>query len=269
LGIEMKDSSSPKSNSRKPSLRGKVLIAMAFVAMSSNVNAFSDGPALVQRLVVMGKEIAEYQQQLRKMQEQYDNLQKNLAKLEGLTNVQMPVTDNLEERDINYHMDLYCPGAPKGVLSSLKGALSINPGGNIKEQQMKVCQHMVMAKNAQYNEAAKVLKLLKERNKELKKIEDRRATAIAGGGKPGDIDAINLDFQQLATRMDVDANYSNTVIGAYGAYYSALESTQTQLGKSGMTGDTGNKTFATQLVSKFVQGAALEAGLQAARTRDR
>jgi TolA-binding protein len=258
--------------SPKSSLFVKGILSGALaIVCSSNVQAFTviDPTQIYQNGLNSVKEVTEAANQLKEAQKQLEEAKKHLAKLQGLTNTQMEITDKLEERDINYQMDLYCPGAGNGLFASLKGALTINPGGNIKEEQKKVCQNMVMAKNAQYNEAVKVLKLVKERNKELKAIEDRRQAAINAGGEPGALAAINLDFQQLASRTNLDTQYSNTVIGAYGAYYSALESTQTQLGKSGMSGDTGNKTFASELVGKFVQGAALEAGLQVARTRER
>jgi hypothetical protein len=252
------------------SIKG-LLVAAMLTSFSGSTFAFTviDPTHIGQSIINTTKETAEAYKQLQEAQKQLAEAKKMLAKLQGMTTAQVEMTDKLVERDINYQMDLYCPGAGNGVISALQGVLSLNPDGNTKEQQKKVCQNMVMAKNAQYNEAVKVLKMVKLRNADLKNIDDRRTAAINAGGEPGDIQAINLDYQNLATRMNIDMQYSNTVISAYAAYYSALETTQAQLGKTALTGDTGNKSFASTLVTKFVQGAVLETALQAARARER
>lgn len=268
----MKTPSLYKRNLRKSSAPIKCLIAAAMLSTFST-SAFAgwviDPTHIIQNVVNSGREYGEAYKQLQEAKKQLDEAKKLVAKLQGLTNSQMEMTLDLETRSPNHQMELYCPGAGNGVLASLKGALSINPDGNIKEQQKKVCQNMVMARNEQYNEAVRMLKSVKERNKELAALEERRKGVINSGGEMGDMTAVNLDFQQLATRINIDTQYSNSVIGAYDTYVTTLESTQAQLARKGLSGNSGNKTFAEELVGKFVQGAALEVGLQAARTRDR
>jgi hypothetical protein len=255
------------AKTRKSLLPKKAALAIAMLmTFSSGAGAFSDGPALVQRLVVMGKEIAEYKAQLDQMKQQYENLQKNLIPGGGINFTLIKQQDSLKRRGDDEGMDIACPGAGGLGLDALKSALSINPNGKIKEQQKAICQRIVLAQNAQYNESVKVLEGVRDREAELKQINDERK---AIKDEPGKLQENTNKLNAVLNKATIEMQYSTAVIAAYDSYINALQQSQSQLGKQALTGDSGNKTFVENITTKFVQGVVLEGALQTARSRER
>ncbi len=258
-----------KSRQIKSNALLSAAIALTGVFISSNAAAFTDVPHTIATKLGHGLTYGKLIKQVEEAQKQLAEAKKHLAKLQGFKNADMDMSDKLELRDISYQMEIYCPGAGGGVVGAIQGFLTINANGKTKEEQKKICQNTVMARNTQYNTAVTLIKTLKIRNDEHTKIEERRKQVTSQGGEPGAMAAVDLDYQQLLGQVTMDTQYANSVITAYDAYIGTLQSTQAQLGKQALTGDSGNKTFVENMTTKFVQGAVLEGALQTARARDR
>jgi hypothetical protein len=263
----MKRITSAKKTTGIFSLKANALAAaVALMTFSTNVGAFSDGPALTQRIVILGKEIKEYQAQLSQLKQQYDNLQKNLIPSFNMNFNLIQSNDSLKERADDEGMNIACPGAGSLSFSALARAMSINPKGDIKEQQKEICQRIVLAQNAQYNESVKILKGVREREKELQKINQERA---AIKDEPGKLQDNTNKLNAVLNKSTIEMQYSTAVIEAYDSYIQSLQQNQAMLGKQALTGDSGNETFASAVVDKFVQGAVLKVALEGAKTRER
>jgi hypothetical protein len=264
---QMKRTNSTKQTASKFNLTGKALVvAVALMTFSANVGAFSDGPALTQRIVILGKEIKEYQAQLSQLKQQYDNLQKNLIPSFNMNFNLIQSNDSLKERAEDEGMSIACPGAGGLSLSALASAMTINPKGDIKAQQKEICQRIVLAQNAQYNESVKILKGVREREQELKKINQERAGIK---DEPGKLQDNTNKLNAVLNKSTIEMQYSTAVIEAYDSYIQSLQGHQAMLGKQALTGDSGSDTFAEVITRKFVQGAVLEGALRTAGSRDR
>jgi TolA-binding protein len=265
----MKNTSLSKSNFIKssPLMKG-LLVAAVFTALSSQAFGFTvhDPIHTVSTFGQAGKQIVEAKNQLDQLQKQYEELQKHITKLQGLQNASMVAEDKFKERTPGEFISLDCPGAGPLSVSALFSTFNINLDSDVKTQQKQICQRISLAKDKQYNETVKVLKIVTERNKELTAIEKRRAAAK----EPGEMAAVNNDIAKLQAKTQVDMQYSNAVISAYDTYIASLEDHTGKLTEGALTGNTGKKeTFASAITSKFVQGAVLEGALQIARTRER
>ena len=249
-------------------------IALASVFTATGAYAFTDVPhTLVTKLghgatyAKIAKQIAEAKKQLTEAKNTYANLQKNLIAIQGLKSSGIEMTDKFVQRPNDYGMKAACPGAGAFSLESMMSAFSLNMEGNIKQQQKDICQRIVFAQNAQYNEAAKMLKYLREdQGAKLKAIE---AEVNGVGDSKGKLDSAVVKFNQYQADATRDEQYSTTLISAYDTYIDTLQKSQALLGKQALTGDSGNETFAESVTTKFVQGAVLEGALQTARQRER
>jgi hypothetical protein len=249
-------------------------IVLASVFTATGVQAFTDVPHTIATKLGHGatfaqitKQIAEAKKQLTEAQNTYANLQKNLIAIQGLKSGGIAMTDKFEQRAPDYGMNAACPGAGAFSLSNFMSSLTLNMEGDIKKQQKEICQRIVMAQNAQYNEAAKMLKYLREdQGAKLKAIEAERKKV---GDSAGKLQGVQEMLEQYQADAERDQQYSATLIAAYDTYIDTLKQNQALLGKQALTGDSGNDTFADKVVTKFVQGAVLEGALQTARQRER
>ncbi|MGH8050728.1 MAG: hypothetical protein ACREPB_08745 [Arenimonas sp.] len=249
-------------------------IALASVFTAGTVQAFTDVPHTIATKLGHGatfaqltKQIAEAKKQLTEAQNTYANLQKNLIAVQGLKSSGLEMTDKFEERPADYGMDVACPGAGAFSLTNLMSSLAINMEGDIKKQQKEICQRIVLARNAQYNEAAKMLRHLRtEQGAKLKAIEAERQKV---GDSAGRLQGVQEMLEQYQADSNRDQQYSATLIAAYGTYIETLQQSQSMLGKQALTGNNGSETFADTVTRKFVQGAVLKTALETVSDRDR
>jgi len=249
-------------------------LALACALMATNANAqlaVADFPHTIQAYIThltrLQQQVTTYQSQIQHYVQQVTHMQQQLISIGGLPDVSMPMTDNFDIREPNYGMEAACPGADGSIsVASMAQAFPLDLAGKIKEQQGKICQRMVMAKNTQYNEAVKMLKTIREQDQQLQIIARERAQV---GTDEGKLAANDNKLRQYLARSSTSMQYSTTVIQAYETYINALKDNQELLTKQAMSGDNGNKTFAESAAQKFVQGAVLEAALRKLDDRDR
>ncbi len=251
-------------------LNKAVLATAMLLIFSSNAGAFSDTPALTQRLVILARQIQESQAQLRQQMAQVEELRRNLAPASLVSDIPgIGRQDNLEKIADDYGIEYECPGTKGGFsISALMSSFTLNPKGSlkeIKEQQLKLCERMVLAKNAQYNESVELIKDVRKREVEIKKLR----AAIEGETELGPITKNTNELAALQNASMQDMQYSTAVIKGYESYIGSLKNNQTMLTKAAMRGTNGGDTFGEQLLSTVVQGATLETALRASKKNDR
>lgn len=207
--------------------------------------------------------VKEYSEQAMRWKNTIAHYQQQLAALRAFKDqaMAMGITDKIEERAPAYGMADACPDASGSMsFSNLFGSFSLDMNGNIVEQQQEICQRIVLAQNAKYNESVKMLKNIKKRSGELEGVSSARDSV---GTSQGKLDANTNDVDAVLARVTMDMQYTETSIRAYEGYIAALREDQELLALRAMSG--GKKSW----VGTVVQGATLKGALEVLKTRDR
>lgn len=126
-------------------------------------------------------------------------------------------------------------------------------------QQFELCQQIVRAQNAQYNEIVKILETANRRDQELQQIYADRQSV---GTDQGRLAANDNQLSSFQARVQMDVQYAELVVDTYDSYLARLKEDQVRLAREVLTGKAGR-------VGDIVRGAALSGALKAARKRDR
>jgi uncharacterized protein YukE len=223
--------------------------------------AFSgNAPAqwIVEDPTAISKMVKEYIETAKRWKDQYEHYQQQLIKLKQLGFVASEFVDNFPERDADYGMEMACPGSTGGLPTSIGDAfqqLAPDMKGDVVVEQRKLCQRIVLAENAKYNETVYMLKTLIQRQRELQSVEWQRASV---GTSQGALAANDNEIQRLLARTTMDMEFWQTRITAYDKYIESLKWDSDQLAKCAMRGcESGFK----KLIGNVVQAAALKAAL--------
>jgi hypothetical protein len=203
------------------------------------------------------KEIQHFQSQI----EHYRQQLVTAGSLAGQASLQM--TMDFEERPLDYGILESCP-SPDGAsvvpqLAQLFQRTVPNLQGNITMQQHGICQGIVLAQNARFNEQVRMLKNIRKRDGELKGIEQQRARV---GTSQGELSAVDFDMSQFLSRATMDMQYSQSAMVAYDGLIASLNDDQQRLAKVAL----GGKPTA---LGRITQGAALKGALQTLKQQDR
>lgn len=202
--------------------------------------------------------------QWRKQAEHY---KQQLADAQKIFDAQsMTMTMNFEERALADGMAESCPdktgNGDKGASSQITSAgmsyapIKSDKRGEIKEQQLKLCQQIVYMQNSKYNEMIKMLKNIQQRDKELQQLDTYRKGV---GTSEGKLATSSNQFSAFMARASMDLQYSQTAIATYEGYITHLKGEQEKLAKRAMEGD-GSSPF-----KSLVQGAVLRGSFAAIR----
>jgi len=126
-------------------------------------------------------------------------------------------------------------------------------------QQFELCQQIVRAQNAQYNEIVKILETANKRDQELQQIYADRQSV---GTDQGRLAANDNQLSSFQARVQMDVQYAELVVDTYDSYLARLKEDQVRLAREVLTGKAG-------VVGDIVRGAALSGALKAAKKRDR
>lgn len=126
-------------------------------------------------------------------------------------------------------------------------------------QQFNLCQKIVRAQNAQYNEIVKILETAGKRDAELQQIYADRQSV---GSDQGRLAANDNQLESFQARVQMDIQYASLVVSTYDSYLATLQQDQVRLAQAVLTG-----TRAAP--GDVVRGAALKAALKQASHRDR
>lgn len=203
---------------------------------------------------------SEYSEEAKRWYDSYQHMQQQLIKLKGFTASMGPMADQFSRRADDYGMTESCRGSKGGLsLSALKQGLGIDPDGDIQRQQLQICERIILAENAKYNETVDMLKRLRKRADELQQIEQGRAGV---GDSQGNLQANDNDVARFSTGMQMELEYWEAMLAGYDSYIGLLRMDQQRLALRAMDGSS--KPWGT-----VIQGAVLKAALETAGTRDR
>lgn len=219
--------------------------------------------------------IEEAEKQKERWEEQKKRWETQLADAKNVFKTQdMDMTMDFNERPQNYGMAESCQenkfDKDRPITSAVDTAVSainswrplkLDNSANLKKDMLDLCKQIVMAQNLKYNETVRLLKLVKQRESEMKKLDDYRQKV---GTSQGMLATSSNQLSALSTRMQMDVQYAEAVISTYDSLIASRKLQQEEIGKRILKG--GDKT----LVSVVLQGAALKgafAGMSAIKNR--
>lgn len=186
----------------------------------------------------------QYAKEINQWKQTYDHYRQQL--IEGnLYRAQGGQMPTFEKRDPDQGMDESCP-VPRDT----------DP---LAWQQLAVCQKIIRAQNAQYNEIVKILETANRRDAELQQIYGDRQSV---GTDQGRLAANDNQLEAFQARVQMDLQYASLVVSTYDSYLATLKQDQVRLAQQVLTGSSA-------LPGDVVRGAALRAALKQASRRDR
>ena len=187
----------------------------------------------------------QYAKEVAQWKQMYDHYQQQLIR-GGIYNAQTGAWTEFEKRDPDEGLEQSC-----GMSDALKQ-------GTVAMRQFDVCQKIVRAQNAQYNEVIRVLETSRKRDQELQDIYRDRMSV---GTDQGRLAANDNQLQAFEARVQMDLQYASQMLAAYDSYLANLKADQRRLAGQALWGEGA--------VGDVVRGAALKLALQTAGGRER
>lgn len=252
------------------SLAGAMLVAALAAGDMHAQQAVVDLPHTIQSYIghLLGRVEAyaqRYQDQLQYVKE-LEHFRQQLVSASQLIDSSMPMalTLNVKERDVDFNMDKECKDPDGGAStmpspSQLWRRVAPDLNGDVKAQQHKLCQQIVIAQNERFNEQVRMVKNIQKRDAELKDIA-RRGQSV--GSAQGKQDTNLAELSQFRARTAMDLQYSQSSLVAYDGLIASMNADQQLLAKQALNGNGST-------VGSVVQGAVLKGALQALRQRNR
>lgn len=235
--------------------RAHVLAAMFAVGMLSMGVVRASGMPVVDLAHLMrtvlghymnyNQNAIQYAKEVQQWKQMYDHYQQQLIR-GGIYNASTGEWVEFEQR-----------GADEGVEDACGVPAPLKPG-SVGARQQELCQKIVRAQNAQYNEMVRVLQASRKRDEELQGIYQDR---MAVGTDQGRLAANDNQLRAFEARVQMDLQYASQVMAAYDSYLAHLKQDQRRLANQALSGEG---AFAG-----VVRGTTLKLALQAARGRDR
>lgn len=269
--MNMQTATKPLSEKIKSlSLVGAMLVAVFAAGSAHAQQAVVDLPHTIQSYIghLLGRVEAyaqRYQDQMQYVKE-LQHFRQQLVSASQLIDSSMPMELplNVEERELDYNMDKECKGPDGGTsitpsLAQLWRHVAPDLDGDVKAQQYKLCQQIVIAQNERFNEQVRMIKTISKRDEELKDIA-RRGQSV--GSAQGKQDTNQAELSQFRARTAIDLQYSQSSLVAYDELIELMNADQQLLARQALNGKR-------SAAGSVVQGAALKGALQALRQRDR
>lgn len=239
---------------QRVSSKGRVAAGVMACALLAGGSADATGIPVVDALHIVQttyghyakyvQDALQYAKEISQWKQTYDHYRQQLiagSLYQGQAG-QMPV---FEKRDPDQGLAESCP-TPHGT----------DP---LAWRQLGLCQKIVRAQNAQYNEIVKILETANKRDDELQAIyADRQAV----GTDQGRLAANDNQLESFQARVQMDLQYASLVVSTYDSYLATLKEDQVRLAQETLTGKSA-------LLGDVVRGAALKAALKQASHRER
>lgn len=236
--------------------RGRVRMAGGFISCALLVGGHADatGIPVVDALHIVQttyghytkyvQDALQYAKEINQWKQTYDHYRQQLisGRLYQGQAGQMP---EFEKRNPDQGVAESCP-TPRGTDS-------------LAWQQHEVCQKIVRAQNAKYNEIVKILETANKRDAELQQIYGDRQTV---GTDQGRLAANDNQLAAFQARVQMDLQYASLVVSTYESYLATLQQDQVRLAQEALTGRSAP-------LGDVVRGAALKAALKQASHRER
>jgi hypothetical protein len=234
-----------------------LLIGGSMATEASAQLVVNDPVNLTAHMQQIAEDAVEFGKEAKRWNDTYSHYQQQLIKLQRLNFDSPQMADTFPLRPDDYGLQDMCPagGEGGGVRERMTGLLrQIAPkmDGNIVEEQKAICQRMVLAENAKYNESVRMLKTLIQRNQQFQQIEAQRDGASSNQGA---LAANDNEAQRFMVRTSMDLDYWQARMKAYNDYIESLKWDQSRLAKRALQGNRGS------LLGQVVQAAALKAAL--------
>ncbi|ALN91773.1 MULTISPECIES: hypothetical protein [Lysobacter] len=190
--------------------------------------------------------------QLNTLQKQYDQLNPGNFNLGAITGFR----DNngeFRERATDYGIEVCEEGK-----------------SSVKTQQLAICKKSVEIRNLRFNAMVKMLKDVKTRDDEIKRLLDKRKTLTAAADK-GQLDANTNDVVRLQAQMENDIQNGKYTLDTYTAILNTLNDDMVATAQRALLNKPVPKKEGFTLppiLGKVVQGAALKFALSQAGKRD-
>jgi hypothetical protein len=176
---------------------------------------------------------AVYVKEAGRWKQQYDHYTQQLIRIQQLQLAQSNMRDDFPERDPAYGMEDICPGAKREGLAGAMSAFNPQLDSDLIAEQRRLCQRMVLADNAKYNESVRMLKQLIQRNREFSQVEGQRGQV---GESQGKLAANDNETQRFMVRTRMDLDYWQARMKAYDDYIVALQKDQARLARRALEG---------------------------------
>ncbi|ALN83218.1 hypothetical protein LA76x_5116 [Lysobacter antibioticus] len=256
-GIAMKPASTGSIAKTRFWSMALLLIGGSMATEASAQLVVNDPVNLTAHMQQIAEDAVEFGKEAKRWNDTYSHYQQQLIKLQRLNFDSPQMADTFPLRPDDYGLQDMCPagGEGGGVRERMTGLLrQIAPkmDGNIVEEQKAICQRMVLAENAKYNESVRMLKTLIQRNQQFQQIEAQRDGASSNQGA---LAANDNEAQRFMVRTSMDLDYWQARMKAYNDYIESLKWDQSRLAKRALQGNRGS------LLGQVVQAAALKAAL--------
>ncbi|WP_408952111.1 hypothetical protein [Lysobacter sp. Hz 25] len=232
-----------RSRVNRGSLRGTgaaIVVALSLTAGPANAQLVVNDPVnYAAKLQQIAKDAAEFGKNAQRWQATASHYQQQLIKLQRLNFGQAQMEDSFPARQLDYGMEDMCPGPGRGIKDQLTKAFrQAMPKleGNMVDEQLAICQRMVYADNAKYNESVNMLRTLMQRSREFTQIEVQRDSV---GGSQGALAANDNEAYRFVARNQLELDYWQARMKAYDDYIVALKGDHTRLAKRAMRGKKG------------------------------
>jgi hypothetical protein len=241
-------------------IHSPVLLLIAALLVSGNGSAFG---RIVHDPIQTARHIAEFRQQVARWNQTLDQYRRQLISLGGMSvtptalqnaNAAFPTVDQ------DYGLEDACRATRgDGLMGSIRGLFRPDPNRDVLEQQLDICRRIVRAENLKYNETVKYLNNLRDRQRELGRIDQRRR---AVGNEPGKLQAVNYDIDRMQQTSKMDIDNWQAMMTAYDSYIAQLNKYQQRLAQKALRGTQ------PDILTTVVQGAVLQQALRRRLERD-
>ena len=199
----------------------------------------SDPDNYAAKLQQIAKDAAEFGKNAQRWQETAGHYQQQLIKLQRLNFGQARMEDSFPPRPQDYGMEEMCPGPDRGLRDQLSSAFrQAMPklDGNVVDEQQAICQRLVYAVNAKYNESVSMLRTLMQRSREFALIETQRDGVR---NSPGALAANDNEAYRFVARNQLELDYWQARMKAYDDYVASLKWDQARLARRALQGKKG------------------------------
>lgn len=219
-------------------------IGFSLVSPRANAVVFHDPIHTLQNIITqlygMGSDAAEYGEQLMRWRRQLQEFQRYIAKLQGFASAfNIPYNTNMQKVPVMWGVEQHCGSSSMLNPRELLNSFSLNPEGNVLQQQRDICARIQIAKNEKYNYTVEFMETIKPNlEAELRQLRARRDTS----SDPGDVSAASGDNGALSNNIQLQFQTWEAQMNGYDAYIVSMEDSNRVLAQSALKGKKGALT---------------------------
>ena len=242
---------------RPPVVKKIILCSVLMYGMvSGNAAAiFGVGDVVIDPTAI-AKQVAEFKEQADRWKKTAENYRQQLISFGGMSFDGTKLTnpdDSFMEVDPDYGLNDACRKKNgDGVMGSISSLFTPNADNEILGQQLEICRRIVRAENLKYNETVLFLNNLRNRQRDLQRLDGRRDSV---GSEQGKLQALSYDIQRYQQNSKMDLDNWQAMMTAYDSYIGQLNKYQQRLANRALRGKQ------PDVFTTIVQGAVLQKAL--------